>query len=99
MGRPPTIQLMQIRGPTIQTYEGPQGPGTMFLKSGTVPEIQNIEEQLPQVNASKVGLTFEPAPTIRVHLTSLNVFTVSVLPDSVVDVSVAESGRTDTVRA
>ena len=23
-------------GPTIQTYEGPQGPGTMLLKSGTV---------------------------------------------------------------
>ena len=26
---------MHIRGPTIQTYEGPQGPGTMLLKSGT----------------------------------------------------------------
>ena len=36
----PTIQLMHIRGPTIQTYEGPQGPGTMLLKSGTVPEIR-----------------------------------------------------------
>ena len=36
------IQLLtiHIRGPTIQTYEGPQGPGTMLLKSGTVPEIQ-----------------------------------------------------------
>ena len=40
MGRPSTIQLMHIRGPTIQTYEGPQGPGTMLLKSGTVPEIR-----------------------------------------------------------
>ena len=27
-------------GPTIQTYEGPQGPGTMLLKSGTVSEIR-----------------------------------------------------------
>ena len=36
----PTIQLMHVRGLTIQTYEGPQGPGTMLLKSGTVPEIQ-----------------------------------------------------------
>ena len=34
------IQLMHIRGPTIQTYEGPQGLGTMLLKSGTVPEIR-----------------------------------------------------------
>ena len=31
---------MHIRGPTIQTYEGPQGPGTMLLKSGTAPEIR-----------------------------------------------------------
>ena len=31
---------MHIRGPTIQTYEDPQGPGTMLLKSGTVPEIR-----------------------------------------------------------
>ena len=36
----PTIKLTHIRGPTIQTYEGPQGPGTMLLKSGTVPEIR-----------------------------------------------------------
>ena len=36
----PTIQRIHIQGPTIQTYEGPQGPGTMLLKSGTVPEIQ-----------------------------------------------------------
>ena len=37
----PTIQLMHIRGPiTIQTYEGPQGPGTMLLKSVTFPEIR-----------------------------------------------------------
>ena len=42
MGRPPTIQLMHIQGPTIQTYEGPQRPGTMLLKSGTVPEIRGL---------------------------------------------------------
>ena len=35
-----TIQLTRIQGPIIQTYEGPQGPGTMLLKSGTVPEIR-----------------------------------------------------------
>ena len=35
-----TLTIMHIRGPTIQTYEGPQGPGTMLLKSGTVPEFQ-----------------------------------------------------------
>ena len=48
MGRPAravhiqgtTIQLTRIQGPIIQTYEGPQGPGTMLLKSGTVPEIR-----------------------------------------------------------
>ena len=34
--------LTIIRGPTIQTYEGPQGPGTMLLKSGTVPEIRGL---------------------------------------------------------
>ena len=41
-GRPglSTIQLMHIQGPTIQTYEGPQGPWTMLLKSGTVPEFR-----------------------------------------------------------
>ncbi len=27
-------------GPTIQTYEGPWGPGTMALNSGTVPAIR-----------------------------------------------------------
>ena len=27
-------------GPTIQTCEGPQGPGTMALNSGTVPAIR-----------------------------------------------------------
>ena len=26
---------------TNNTYEGPEGPGTMLLKSGTVPEIQD----------------------------------------------------------
>ena len=48
MGRPglstfmqgPTIQRIHIQGLTIQTYEGPQGPGTMLLKSGTIPEIR-----------------------------------------------------------
>ena len=35
-----TCRAVHIQVPTIQTYEGPQGPGTMFLKSGTVPEIQ-----------------------------------------------------------
>ena len=40
----PTIQLIHIGGPTIQTYEGAhQGPGTMLLKSGTVPEIRDVE--------------------------------------------------------
>ena len=29
-----------IYGPTIQTYDGSQGPGTMLLKLGTVPEIR-----------------------------------------------------------
>ena len=33
---------MHIQGPTIQTYEGPQGPGTILLKSGIVPEIQGL---------------------------------------------------------
>ena len=31
----PTIQLIRIQGPIIQTYEGPQGPGTMHA-----PEIR-----------------------------------------------------------
>ena len=31
------VQLMHIQG---ETYEGPQGPGTMLLKSGTILEIQ-----------------------------------------------------------
>ena len=46
--------LKHIRGTTIQTYEGPQGPRTMLLKSGTVPKIRDVEvyevlpiEQLP----------------------------------------------------
>ena len=39
----PTVQLTHIQGPTIQTYEGPQGPRTMLLKSGTVPEIRDVE--------------------------------------------------------
>ena len=33
-------RAVHIQGPTIQTYEGPQGPETMLLKSGTVPEIR-----------------------------------------------------------
>ena len=30
-------RAVHIQGPTIQTYEGPQGPETKLLKSGTVP--------------------------------------------------------------
>ena len=30
-------RAVHIQAPIIQTYEGPQGPGTMLLKSGTVP--------------------------------------------------------------
>ena len=31
---------IHIRGPTIEMDEGPQGPGTKGVKSGTVPAIQ-----------------------------------------------------------
>ena len=41
------MQLMHIRRPTIQTYKGPQGPGTMLLKSGTVLEIWGPQSNQP----------------------------------------------------
>ena len=56
MGRPPTIQLMHIRGPTIQTYEDPQGPGTMLLKSGIVPEIRGPLRPMCMYNNSQLTL-------------------------------------------
>ena len=44
-----TIQLMHIRGPTILTYDGPQGPGTMLLKSSTVSEIRGPLRLMPSL--------------------------------------------------
>ena len=32
---------VHIRGPTIELYEGPQGPGIKLMKSGTVPAIRD----------------------------------------------------------
>ena len=57
------------RKPTYGTPRPPpyKGPGTMAVQFD-----QDVEEQFPQVNASRVGRIFEPAPTIQVHLTSLN---------------------------
>ena len=65
MGRPglstfmqgPTIQRIHIQGPTIQTYEGHQGPGTMLLKSGTVPEIRGpLRPMCLRASVSQEGL-------------------------------------------
>ncbi len=50
-----------------------------------------LDEQLPQVNASKVSdrPAFEPVPTISIHMSSLNgKATVRALPDSGADISV-----------
>ena len=60
-----TIQLMHIRGPTIQTYEGPQGPGIMLLKSGTVPEIRGPLRPM----VLSVGVACRPSPTTRGYST------------------------------
>ena len=52
-----------------------------------------VDEQPPQVNASRAitnSPAFEPAPTINIHMSSLNGHSiVQVLPDSGADISVA----------
>ena len=52
-----------------------------------------VDEQPPQVNASSAitnSPDFEPAPTINIHMSSLNGHSiVQVLPDSGADISVA----------
>ena len=56
-----------------------------------VDPLDETIESFPEVNTSSVhGVSFEPAPTIMVSLTSLNgAATVEVLPDSGADVCVA----------
>ena len=43
-----------LQGPIIETYEGPQGPGTMLLKSGTVPEIRGPLRPMPPAKSLNV---------------------------------------------
>ena len=60
-------------------------PGTL-----TVQVDQEADEPNPQINSSKLTKGFQSAPTIPVHMTSLNGnSTISVLPDSGADISVA----------
>ena len=63
----------------------PQNPGMMAVQID-----QETDGRSPEVNASAVTGTFEPAPTIEVQMTALNgSSTMSVLPDSGADISVA----------
>ena len=73
------------RTATSATYRSPSNtPGARAI------QIDSIHEQLPQISSSKLPRSFEPAPTVLVHISSLNGnSTVPVLPDSGADVSVA----------
>ena len=73
-----------VPGPHSQSQQS--APGTLSLQADYLLE----EYGIPQINSSKVSHTFEPAPTIRVHVASLNGnTTIPVLPDSGADISVA----------
>ena len=73
-----------VPGPHSQSQHS--APGTLSLQADYLLE----EHGTPQINSSKVSHTFEPAPTIRVHVASLNGnTTIPVLPDSGADISVA----------
>jgi len=78
---------------TLRPSPHTAGPATMAIHTERPPD-----RSTPQINSSKVinPSKHEPAPTIQVHMSSLNgQATVQVLPDSGADISVASISLLD----
>ena len=70
--------MLHTRGPIIKTYEDPhQGPGTKFLKSGTVPEIRG---PLRPMKHYKLGMLESLACRVFTVWTSTSLFLARLNP-------------------